>query len=322
VCRIICLLLIITAPVAEAASFSFKTIDVPGIGYTTPYAINDSGTIVGSADATGFMYSLGLFSPIAVPGAVSGFSLWGTTPTGIADSGEVFGTYSSSVGGTRGFVVSGATIDDLNYPGASNTYIYGVSSGGTAIGNFSSGLDFHGFTRDTNGFHQLDVPVPFPVPSSFEQVFYYSINKNGTILGGQEWNQGGNTLSRLFVYQGGTITFVPTPLQAAIFYPTINDARTVAGSYYDAFNVAHAFLYANGIVEELMVPGATSAYAMGINNPGDVVGGYFASDRSWHAYLATPVPEVTTKSMTVAGVLILLVCRKVCASLMLASEMS
>jgi uncharacterized membrane protein len=72
---------------AQAAEYTFSTIDVPFSGATATVAngINTSGQIVGHyssvSGAHGFLYGAGVFTSIDVPGANN------TTPSGINDDG-------------------------------------------------------------------------------------------------------------------------------------------------------------------------------------------------------------------------------------------
>ncbi|HTR37875.1 MAG TPA: hypothetical protein VMH80_18330 [Bryobacteraceae bacterium] len=65
--RILCVAILALSPcMVFADSFSIQTIDIPGATGFTPYAINDSGEIVGAyGDASGFhtfLYSNGTFT--------------------------------------------------------------------------------------------------------------------------------------------------------------------------------------------------------------------------------------------------------------------
>jgi probable HAF family extracellular repeat protein len=90
--------------VAQAASFTFTPIDVPGASFTQALGINPSGQIVGHySDSTGtlhgFLYDGGVFTPIDVPGAFF------TEAHGINPRGQVVGVYDDSTGG-HGFLAT------------------------------------------------------------------------------------------------------------------------------------------------------------------------------------------------------------------------
>jgi probable HAF family extracellular repeat protein len=117
--RHLCLGLLVTLgfllggrPGAQAESFTFTIIDVPGACCgTQAHGINPSGQIVGTYnDSTGtgthgFVYDKGVFTPFDVPGASSTYAL------GITPSGQITGYYFDSMEGTHGFL---ATPEKIN----------------------------------------------------------------------------------------------------------------------------------------------------------------------------------------------------------------
>ncbi len=91
--------------VAQAASFTFTPINVPGASFTRANGITPSGQIVGSyVDSTGalhgFLYAGGVFTPIDVPGASF------TQAFGITPSGQIVGDYLDSTGTPHGFLAT------------------------------------------------------------------------------------------------------------------------------------------------------------------------------------------------------------------------
>ena len=59
----------------------------------------------------------------------------------------------------------------------------------------------------------------------------------------------------------------------------INSAGQVTGfSYYDGFDVPHAFLYADGVTQDLGTLGGRDSFAAGLNDAGEVVGTSRTSD--------------------------------------------
>src|SRR3954451_17700742 len=85
-----------TGSSANAATFSFTQIDVPGASSTQAFGINDAGQIVGGfADSTGghgFLFTGGSFTQIDVPGASV------TQAQGINDAGQIVGAFNDSTG--------------------------------------------------------------------------------------------------------------------------------------------------------------------------------------------------------------------------------
>jgi hypothetical protein len=74
-------------------------IDAPGNPYLFVYAINDSGLIVGGANADGFVWLYpDTFVLFDVPGSTY------TEASGISNNGLVSGTYETSDGILHGFI--------------------------------------------------------------------------------------------------------------------------------------------------------------------------------------------------------------------------
>jgi probable HAF family extracellular repeat protein len=80
---------------ANAANFSFTTINMPGATSTFVSGINDAGQIVGYfSDSTGlhgFLNTGGSFTQFDVPGA------FGTFASGINDAGQIVGTVKDAL---------------------------------------------------------------------------------------------------------------------------------------------------------------------------------------------------------------------------------
>jgi hypothetical protein len=97
--------LLVAALPANAAPYSFTTIDVPGAGPTgtEAFGINNQGQVSGTffdpfssnLEESGFLYSKGVFTNIDVPGAIL------TKAFGINDAGQTVGDYSVSVSSRR-----------------------------------------------------------------------------------------------------------------------------------------------------------------------------------------------------------------------------
>ena len=193
----------------SAASLAVRVIDAPWSAYTTPFAINNSEQVVGTTGVNdGFLYSGGVHSAFQRPGAIGGVFVWGTTPTGITDSGLVFGTSTMEGYQNSGFLYANGSFTDISYPGASGTYLYGASTDGTAVGNFWNG-DWHGFLWREGVFTSFDAPVVYPENTTFQNTSYYSVNTAGLILGGQAWSIGDEFHSQLFIWDGINVNYLP-----------------------------------------------------------------------------------------------------------------
>jgi uncharacterized membrane protein len=90
---------------------AYTSFNFPAAGETDPYAINDSGEIVGLyctttecpsglEGAQGFLLSQGVFTTIGMPGEVL------TYATGINNNGVVVGVYQDAAGLTVSFMAT------------------------------------------------------------------------------------------------------------------------------------------------------------------------------------------------------------------------
>lgn len=100
----------------EATSFlytngSYFQIDPPGSVFAFATGFNDSGEVVGSAEAAdgvfyGFLYSDGIYQTIDMPGSTA---VYGTYPTAINDLGQIVGTYNTPEPSTWAMMMIGFT---------------------------------------------------------------------------------------------------------------------------------------------------------------------------------------------------------------------
>ena len=123
-------------------------------GETTPYDINDSGTIVGAHDSHGFATANdgASFTDFDVPGATA------TMATGINSSGVIVGGWTDSSSHTHGFLLSGGVFQSLDFPLSAGTTAMGINDSNEIAGSFSdaAGLS-HGFIYSAGAYIQVDV---------------------------------------------------------------------------------------------------------------------------------------------------------------------
>jgi hypothetical protein len=132
---------------------SVTKIDEPS-GETTPYDINDSGTIVGAHDSHGFSTTDDgvSFSDFDVPGATT------TMATGINTSGVIVGAWTDSSTHTHGFLLSGGVFQSLDFPLAAGTTAMGINDSNEIAGSFSDAAGVsHGFIYSAGAYIQVDV---------------------------------------------------------------------------------------------------------------------------------------------------------------------
>jgi probable HAF family extracellular repeat protein len=153
--------LLSTLAAAQAAEYTFTTIDVSEATLTAAFGINTAGQIVGHFSRPaplvtmhGFLTSDDgvTFTAIDVPEAT------GTIAFRINDDGQIVGYFDDATG-RHGFVTSdGATFTPINVPSATVTQAWGINNIGQIVGIFSDGVKFRGFVKDGATFTTIDIP--------------------------------------------------------------------------------------------------------------------------------------------------------------------
>ena len=178
----------------------FTNLIDPGGTFTDASGINASGQISGIGPGGAFIYSNGVFTPIAVP---AGFTVVGAGA--INDAGDVVGYgYTTGDGANeadyRGFIDVNGSVNLFSVSAQYGTAAFGINNSGAIVGTeFAAGSD-----NPQGGFLDVDGNItPIDVPGAgFTEAF--GINDEGQIVG--EFN-GGNCPE----FQCG---FVATPISA------------------------------------------------------------------------------------------------------------
>src|SRR5437588_10639182 len=102
-----CVIFLGTALLAAAApTYTYTTIDIPGLTNAVATDINNKGQITGygtgAGGQTGFFDNAGSFTTIFVPGSTT------TRANGLNDTGNIVGAYTNSTG-SHGFEYSAGT---------------------------------------------------------------------------------------------------------------------------------------------------------------------------------------------------------------------
>jgi probable HAF family extracellular repeat protein len=214
---------------ANAVTFSFTQIDVPGAFFTEAFGINDAGQIVGdfgiiAGGTHGFLDTGGSFTQIDVPGA-------GVTEAhGINDAGQIVGRFSGP--GEQGFLTNnaGGSFTQIDVPGAFFTVAYGINDAGQIVGTFEdSTAVIHGFLTNNAGgsFTQID-------PGGTDA---RGINDAGQIVG-IAGDHG------FLLDTGGSFIQIDVPDASFTQAFGINDAGQIVGRFSDSTGVhdVHGFL--------------------------------------------------------------------------------
>ena len=83
----------------------------------------------------------------------------GTYPFGINDGGTVVGYYYDAGGFAHGFVETGGSYVNLDYPGASQTYPQAINKEGQIVGWYNDLSSDHGFLFSNGSFTALNDPL-------------------------------------------------------------------------------------------------------------------------------------------------------------------
>jgi probable HAF family extracellular repeat protein len=114
----------------------FTTLNYPGANATSPFAVNNAGTIVGfyTINLTGphaFLYQNSTFTTIDFPG--SGYTL----ATSINNFGVVAGLFADSTG-VHGFTYDKGTFTQVDKPGALSTGVSGINDHNELVGTWNT----------------------------------------------------------------------------------------------------------------------------------------------------------------------------------------
>jgi hypothetical protein len=153
----------------------FTDISVPGHLHTLPIKISPSGEIVGCIHDVNFLRDMRGY--VQQGNKVSLFELLpstmhnGVTPGG----GVIAGISFDSATQAHGYVLERGTYTQFDYPGATFTQAWDVSSTGKVVGYFNP-VTSHGFSLDGGVFTQIDVPG-----ANWTRIF--GINPQGAMVG-------------------------------------------------------------------------------------------------------------------------------------------
>jgi hypothetical protein len=173
-------------------------------------------------------------------------------------------------------LLSAAAFKTIDFPGATDTRVYGIS-GSNVVGSASDGgLGFSGFVYNGSTFTTLSVPGGFET---------YPFGISGSNIVGSYSSQQNGLATHGFVYNGSIFTILDVP-GAAGTMPLGISGSAVVGNYFDALGGnPHGFLYNGSTFTNLDVPGAADTEASGISG-NTVVGDYIdSSSGKMHGFL-------------------------------------
>jgi probable HAF family extracellular repeat protein len=181
-------------------------------------------------------------------------------------------------------VLNGITyIYPIDYPGASQTDVWGINNSGTLVGFYRDATGTHGFSGSLGSLTPIN--VSFPTASSTEA---FGINDAGTIVG--RYLDG--AAEHGFKDAGGIFTSIDFPVTLSFLTQNstdafgINNSGNIVGVYTDATGTRHGFLDQNGNLTTVAVGTATSSTVnFGINDRGAIVSTFADVSFGIHGYV-------------------------------------
>jgi uncharacterized membrane protein len=281
---------LLTLVASAYAQLKFTSIDFPGGTLTTARGINDHGEIVGAYRIVPPRHAMLIKNGNIIPLAPT--TILGTDYSEafkINDRGDVVGQIIGDDGFAHGFLLSGGVVTTIDFPGASDTYAFGINESGTVVGYWDlvdangNVLANHGFTWNGGVITQLDFP------GSVDSAVL-GINARGDLVG--SWDSSVTSTEHSFVCaKAGQCFSFDFPGSTLTQADDINAHGEITGGYIDANGVLHGFLVVGANFTSFDFPGATNTIGFGINSAGQIVGRYSAADGSNHGFLAEPAQK-------------------------------
>ena len=151
-------------------------IDPPGSIWTSPRAIANDGTVVGSYYSStsvshGFTYRNGVYATIDAPGGVT------TYATGINQAGTIAGYDKDSAGNLYGWTKNHARFTQYSFPGGAGTTVIRALGGAQVIGAwYDTGSNLHAYHFVGGSYYNL-------APASAVRMTVAGVNARGDFTG-------------------------------------------------------------------------------------------------------------------------------------------
>ena len=266
-----------------ALSYTFESIDVPGVDFLAVTASSDffdyAGNMRGPDGEKDVAFTLidGVFTTYDFPGSQ------GTYFYALGNNGVAAGHYKDSDGLFHGVILENGELRQYDFPDAVETEIYGYSDSTEALtGSF---VDTSGVRRGFSG----DTIVEYPgTPETYADF----VSWTGHIVGSYVDADGVyHAYMRSSVGRFLSID-LPNALNLEYFFlHGLNRARTVVGRAKAAGDIPRTYVGSPLNLQELQVPGAVSTEGWNINEDGSVVGHYDSADGRRHGFIARLVPK-------------------------------
>ena len=271
------------AQVGESASdsYTFETIEVPGIDYLAVTASSDFEDYAGNtriADGekdVGFTLIDGIFTTHDFPGAQ------GTYFYALGNNGVAAGHYQDSDGLYHGVILENGELREYNFPGAVETQIFGYSDAtGRLTGNFT---DTSGVRRGFSGETIIEFPGATETYADF-------VSGLGNIVG--SYVDAAGSYHAYLRGPEGSFATLDLPLEGALdyfFLHGLNDRLIAVGRAKPVGGVPRTYVGNLLNLQELRIPDSVGMEGWNVNQDGSVVGHYDTADGRRHGFIARPV---------------------------------
>jgi hypothetical protein len=270
------------AATANAQSFTFQTVKLPGALSTNPVAFGSGNQIVGYEAAStlkvkGFVESGSAVKTVSVAGSVS-------TELYNYSNGLYIGQEDAKGGAIKSFMTTASgTMSPIVFPGSSDTWAYGINASHTIVGQYEAlvgPVQQIGFSYSNGVFTSIQIPNAVYTNVS-------GINDAGTMVGSYELFSSPTSVG--FMLQNGQLTTIAVPGAYETTVMGINNEGEIVGYYSTSPNSGNVgFVYDGTSFTSFTAPGGTSTYAYNVNDAGQVVG-FVVGTRGDSGYIATPV---------------------------------
>jgi hypothetical protein len=247
-------------------------------GQYMPVALTDSGlaagTIYYSGGGSSAYFSDGkFFSDDAFCAGLG--ATGGTTLTGISRDPAVTYTVGncSSALPYFGYIYNQTanTTTAVQYPGAQETQVNGVSLNGKIVGQWNVNQGWHGFYATGGTYVSFDVP-------SASSTYPQGISSQNTIFGDYADDASG-IMHGFLLNTAGSYTTITYPGATSTIITGLNGQNLASGIYVTG-NADHAFVWQNGTFSEPPLPQHVYADANAVNESGDVAGDFTTNSAS------------------------------------------
>ena len=282
-----------STPPPPAFTFTYESIDVPGVDFLALTASSDFEDYAGytkSADGekmVAFTLIDGVFTTYDFPGSQNTYFY------AFGNNGLAAGHYEDSDGLHHGVILEDGELRQYDFPGAIETEIYGYSDSREVLtGSF---IDASGIRRGFSGDLIIEVPEATATYADF-------VNASGAITGSYIDAEGlyypyVRTSNGTFVFHD----YLDSSTLEYFFVHGITDTRIIVARAKATGDIPRSYAGTSQQgLSELLFPGSVSTEGWNINQDGSVVGYYDSADGRRHGFIARPTEETAAQFRNIA----------------------